>query len=403
MLYIISYFLHLPSRLPFLGFIRFDLILAVLIIVLIIFGQQEKKSFQIDFMGKCLICLFVYFLISLPFVKWPGSVLHTGFENFFKAVVFFVFTAMTVADERKLRCLVLVFVGCQLFRVVEPVYLHLTTGYWGDSAFMGADEMMNRLAGAPHDIINPNGLAYVIVTVIPFWHYLIFSSSRIMKLSYFPVLALCGFALILTGSRSGFVAAMAIFVIFFLKTRRKIIFMIAMVLLGLVFIVNLSEMQRDRYLSIYRDDVRGASTAEGRIEGLYKNIELALKGPLMGYGLGTSSEAGYNLMREELKAHNLYLEIWEEIGIIGLIIFLVFMVSIILGYRKLRASVKRPEKKFFNAVTDALSVWLVVNLVFSLVSYGLSSYPWYFMGGLVTAISMILHQKPAVSQILKAT
>ncbi len=174
--------------------------------------------------------------------------------------------------------------------------------------------------------------------------------------------------------------------------------MIAMVLLGLIFIANLSEMQRDRYLSIYRDDVRGASTAEGRIEGLYKNLEVAIKGPIMGYGLGTSSEAGYNLMREGLKAHNLYLEIWEEIGIIGLIIFLVFMVSIILGYLKLRALIKQSEKKYFNAVGDALSMWLVVNLVFSLVSYGLSSYPWYFMGGLVTATSMILHQEPAVSK-----
>ncbi len=78
-----------------------------------------------------------------------------GLEVYVKAIVFFFFTVRLVTTERRLQLLLLVFVLCQAFRVVEPAYLHVTTGYWGSIASMADWEYMNRLAGAPHDVVNP--------------------------------------------------------------------------------------------------------------------------------------------------------------------------------------------------------------------------------------------------------
>jgi len=60
-----------------------------------------------------------YILISIPFVEWPGSVIRRGLENFGKAVVFYFFVIKTVDSERKLKILVVAFLACQSFRVLN--------------------------------------------------------------------------------------------------------------------------------------------------------------------------------------------------------------------------------------------------------------------------------------------
>ena len=59
------------------------------------------------------------------------------------------------------------YAATQVWRVLEPLYMHLKSGYWGDYASLGNWEYMNRLSGSPYDIINPNGLGFVIIMTLP--------------------------------------------------------------------------------------------------------------------------------------------------------------------------------------------------------------------------------------------
>jgi len=255
---------------------------------------------------------------------------------------------------------------------------------------------MDRLAGAPHDPINPNGLAYVVITAAALCYYLIPSCQRVVRFLYIPIMTLSGYALILTGSRSGFVTALVILAVIVLRSRKKVLVFAVICIFSLLAIANLNDMQRDRYLSIYRDDVRGSATSQGRIDGLWVSFDLALNKPFVGHGIGTSSELGYNFRRDGLRAHNLYLEIWQEIGLFGLTIFIFFMVYIIFGWLKMRRLVQQTGDKFLIATSDATGVWLLANLVFSLVSYGLLSYPWYLLAGLVSTIRRIAYSEIAL-------
>ena len=45
---------------------------------------------------------------------------------------------------------------------------------------------MERLSGAPYDIVNPNGLAFIIVSVLPFYYYY---AELIMKVRFGIVVA----------------------------------------------------------------------------------------------------------------------------------------------------------------------------------------------------------------------
>lgn len=87
-IYIFSFFLRIPARLPFLGAMRFDLILVSVISFLVLMAESERAN-RLDRASKYLIAIFAYSFISLPLVEWPGSVINNGMIAFFKGAIFY--------------------------------------------------------------------------------------------------------------------------------------------------------------------------------------------------------------------------------------------------------------------------------------------------------------------------
>jgi putative inorganic carbon (HCO3(-)) transporter len=389
--FVFSWFLHLGSRIAVLGAIRIDLLLVAILFLIFLMGNSEKQSDdQQDNISKILFILIGYAILTVPFVEWPGSVLKRGIINFVKAIIFYFFTVKFVKTERQLKIFIGVFVLCQTFRVLEPVYLHITQGYWGSSASMANWEFMYRLGGAPLDIINPNGLAFVILTTIPFYYYF-FSSTTLTKVLTPAVMIILMYALKLTASRSGFLGLIIIIISFIIKTEKKMMLILVAGVCGIIFFSTLNPDQKDRYLSIFDSSSKNAATAEGRIEGVKNNFEVALRRPLFGHGLGTSREANANFGNSDKPAHNLYAEVAQELGFIGLIIFLFYIKAVILQVSlQMKSLRKRLESNhFLFKLNNSLQVWFFMNLLFSLASYGLSSYEWYLFPGLCAVLTRI--------------
>ena len=350
LLFMVSWFVHLTSRIPLLGAIRFDLVLAGLLflITFVLIIQKGEKDFVKNETEKYLTILIIYAILTIPFVQWPGSVIKYGIEGFIKAVVFYYFTVTFVNSEKKLKLLLFVFIACQSFRVFEPLYLHVTTGYWGSAAFMSG-EFLDRLSGAPHDIVNPNGLAFIIVSVIPFYYFLssISWKTKALCLIALPILI---YALILTASRSGMLALFMILLGIFVKSKKKLLFSVFVLIAAFVVIAHLGSDQLDRYASIYDDSAANAATVQSRITGAWDAFRVALRRPIFGHGLGRSYEANANFGAPELKAvvtHNLYAEVAQELGCVGLIIFLLFMKSIMTNFLVTYKSLKHRLKKIY--------------------------------------------------------
>ena len=385
--FICSWFLHLPARYPALASLRADLALVCIILVLTLISSAESRPSDSDQRTRRLLwALVIYAAITVPLVEWPGSVVKTGFPQFFKAFVFFYFTAALTTSARRLAWLLGVFLACQTFRVLEPLYLHMTEGYWGSAATMADFEMMNRLSGAPADIVNPNGLAGVILTVIPFLHYLT-SGSRVGRLLYVTVVPLLLYALVLTGSRSGLIGLTGIAALVWIKSRHKIL-LTGAIAVAIVFTVpRLSPELADRYLSIVSSDSRNAATAEGRIDGLKLDLHVALRRPLFGHGLGTSLEANANFGARYVPSHNLYIEIAQELGVLGLVIFMAFVGSLLIGLRRAAAARAAEAPRVVRHLVPALQVWIGMNILFSFACYGLSSYDWYLAAGLTAVVA----------------
>ena len=407
LLLIVMTLLNIPSRLPVVGMIRPTLVLVGLITLLILRTRsgQERKDHSSS--TRQLNALIIYIVISVPFVAWPGSVVKAGLEVFIKAVDFFYFTVQLVDSLPRLRVFVTTVFGCQVLRVLEPLVLNLTTGYWGSYADMGDGYVLQRLAGAPNDIINPNGLAFVILTAVPFLYYLIGGLRRvIMKLAVAGLLAAMLYALVLTGSRSGMVGLLVIVAVIIFRSERRATILTVAAIAAVLLIGVMTPDMRDRYLSLTDGDTRNAATMQGRLQHMLDEVEVASRRPFVGHGLGTSQEALANEAGRYQPSHNLYLEVMIELGMIGLVIYLLFLASIFGNLREVRAAIVSHGKhrdqdgqnwRFYERCTGATLVLTLMCLVFSIASYGLSEFYWYLIAGLSVALRNLLAAEARLS------
>jgi O-antigen ligase len=225
-------------------------------------------------------------------------------------------------------------------------------------------------------------LAFIICTVLPFLYFLS-GLSRISSLALWTLAPACLYALMLTGSRTGFAGLIVIFVAILVKSKKRLLFGTAGVLILVVGLAFQGADLQDRYLSLFDLGEKNAATASGRIEGVIENFQVALRKPFFGHGLGTSSEANANFGTDDKPAHNLYAEVAQELGFVGLVVFVLFLKSIVTGFAQCkRAFIGATSSMFLSGLLDATQVWLILNLVFSLASYGLNSYEWYLLGAL---------------------
>lgn len=381
--YLLSFFLRFPARFPVLGIIRFDLLLVFLILFLVL-GAKSAQGSKLDSASKYLLAILIYSIITLPIVEWPGSVVYNGMTDFLKGAIFYFFTVKLVVDINRLKTILFIVIACNLVRVIEPLFLNITFGYLGSSTYVGGSEFVGRLAGAPADTINPNGLAFVIATVIPFLHYVFRPISVKTKIIYVLLIPILLYTMGLTLSRSGILALGIIGFGIFFKSKNKFRFLI-LGFMGVCLIwILLTDIQKDRYLSLVSDDSKQSSTADARVEGWLVDFEVAMNKPLVGHGLGTSREANWNIAGKDQISHILWAEIWQEIGFIGLVLFSLYLFAMIKNFRDAGALINEhlPTDDFLYRANQAMQVWLLMNLLFSLASYGLKSYEWYLFGGL---------------------
>ena len=164
--------------------------------------------------------------------------------------------------------------------------------------------------------------------------------------------------------------------------------------ISVIVLQNLNSLQTDRYLSIGRSDGNFSSTAKGRIDGVIEAIKVGLRRPIVGHGLGTSLEANYNRFGNNTITHNLYVEVLQELGVLGLAIFLFFLKSIAENMTKARAKLAKQQSPspYLVNLMHGLQCWFVMELVFSLASYGLSLHKWYLLAGLTVVAGSLTNQ-----------
>lgn len=389
--------LSLAEQIPGIAVVRPTLLLTLILIGVTIANFSKLKHRLRNPASKAVTGLAIYILVTFPLAYWPGSVLN-NLPHLIISFGYFYFIAIYVDSVRRLEIFLFVYTAAQVFRVLAPLFLHVTTGYWGDQTYLGDDSgFVARLAGAPWDIINANGLASLVAITLPFLYFWGRSRGTTTLLGLVTPLSLVlVYALMLTLSRSTLLALCleAFAVLMFSKKRLLILGFLSIG--ATVGVASLSPLQKERFLgSMYRSDAKGSESAKGRVSGITDDIEVWAEHPFFGYGFGTSGEALFNFKGGHTISHTLYTEALMEIGVFGIPFLLVYLWQLWkAAMQTYRLSQQYESRLKFAPVLvwnpPALLVWLIGYLFFSIFSYGLSTYTWYLYGGIIVATKNII-------------
>ena len=346
---------------PFMNRLQPAKLTGVLLLVLgfaVLHGRSVMRIVRTP-PAVCALLITVLAVLSTPGSVWPGNSVIFLATIFWKTLLLFVISATAWCDRPTLRLSLTVLVIGQ-----AAVAAAMVSG--------AAQAVMGRAyVGTAFD---PNESAMQLLVVIPFALYLAARGGVWRVLGLGSMLLLVA-GVVRTGSRGGFVglAALAIWMIVHVRPRRRR----AMVALGVaaaavVVVVTASPATRERIGSIlHPTEDYNYSYREGRIQVWRRGIGYMLQRPVFGVGvqgfpvadgvLSGKKNEGYGIKYSA--AHNMFVQIGAELGVLGLLVFLRMLwaaaagsARVLLLSRRLRAP---DEGHLAEAALGAFVAWLV--------------------------------------------
>jgi O-antigen ligase len=199
------------------------------------------------------------------------------------------------------------------------------------------------------------------------------SKSGLKKALYFGIALLMVAGVVATFSRGGFVGLICVVGMILWGSARKnrILVLALLAVFAMGFLAIVPNAYRAR-LSTTKDD-----SAVARTDDLKRSIFLTVHNPLLGVGLGN-----YVLFSNSSKAtHNAYTQISSEVGVAGMVVYILFLVTPLRRLRAIRrestASVRRSSLQWLALGLEAGLVGYMVNSFFA--SVALQWYAYYLV------------------------
>lgn len=195
---------------------------------------------------------------------------------------------------------------------------------------------------------DPNDLAYNLIVLVPIGLALLEAERSFVKKSFvFGILTVFLLAIYVTFSRGGLVGLMIVFFFQILRSRNRMLHFSLATILLMIFLAVAPARYWERAETILK--FRQDESAMGRVYAWQAGLSMVADRPLLGVGLGcfvmgwpiyAPPEAGTKWRA----AHNTFVAVMGETGLLGLAAFGAFMGTSLRGVQKAnRAS--RPERR----------------------------------------------------------
>ncbi|GAB6059665.1 O-antigen ligase family protein [Desulfonatronum parangueonense] len=354
MLLVLVYVARIQELFPILIPLQFGKISILLALALFMISprpEQYVPPFRIP-QVKMVLGIFALALLSVPFSVYTGQSFNHAVMGFPRTILFFLLLIYAVNNFSDLRKLLWAFI----IGVFLLVFFTITASGTGRAA-----------ASATYD---PNDIAMLFVITLPILYFFMQSRKGLVKLGLLGGICMLLYALILTGSRGGFIGLLVVAACIFLMDRYTSWFK-KLALLGLLFVVFVQispDHYRDRMSTLltYEEDYN--ITAEyGRKALWLRGLRLMLENPITGVGAAAFT-TGLGLSYGEeggrwLTAHNAFVQIGAELGIGGFTLFILLILTSLRTMRRMRARFALREDEFKD------HLWMTTALQISLLGF----------------------------------
>jgi O-antigen ligase len=327
-------------------------------------------------------------VLSIPFAIDPSEAWGEFVDLLVKTILIFLVIVNVVRTEMRLKMLFWLVLGVSIYLSISVI-----TDYQAGIFKIGmAETNTARVAGRIGNLFdNSNDLALHLVTIIPIAIALgLEKKSPVRKIVFFGIAFLMIAAVIITFSRGGFLALIAMSLVLVRKYgRRNKTAAFAALALGVVFFIAVAPgSYAGRLSTIFNSAADLTGSSSQRTDVLKRSIVVAIRYPIFGVGLGNFHHKSF----QELGTHNAYTQVAAETGIAAMVAYIIFLVH---PLRKLRMI----ERELFERNENSRFYYLSIGLQASLVAFMVASffaavaYHWYvyYLVGYAIALRRIYY------------
>jgi O-antigen ligase len=315
-----------------------------------------------------------------PIAAAPQDSLNVLLDTYLKVVLIFVLMINLLDSEARLKSLLKLSVICGSVLAVFAIFSYVN----GDFLIQGK-RSTGRVEGIVQGMFgNPNDLALSLNLLLPFAVSFALISKGMKRTLYFICAALLAVGVVVTFSRGGFLGLItaAGVLLWKLSKRNRALAVLAFLVATSFFLVVMPAGYSGRLTTIFSIEDDPTGSAQARRELLNRGLQVAANHLILGVGMGNFHI--YSI-REQV-AHNSYLEIAAELGVAGLIAYLILIFAPLRSLRRIERETRSRRGGVLIKGRDApehhlyyLSVALQAALIAYLVNsfFGSVEYQWH--------------------------
>ena len=371
-------------------------------------ATRGVSVFRLTPITKVLYALTLWAIISIPFAYWQGGALSSFVNDWCKMMLLFLMMANALTTVKQLRVTMWI---CVLSATV--VSSTAVMDYLVHGSLSGSGGRLTALVNGPY--AGANYFSVTIVLMMPFVMLDVFLHPRIIvRIISFICSTILVLANLMTQSRAGIVGMMVVACAIFWTLRKwgkNLVKMFAIiVILSPVAAVLVPPGVWERFSTIFEDyDVQNMDPTSGlrmaagsqkeRLQLIIKAVSLTFEHPIFGVGMGDFSSASAHTWstgsgRDWVQTHNTYLQFSSELGLPGLVLYIILLVTTFKTLRRAREQIPEggPGTKpyMLRLICDATTVSLIGYLLTS--AFANVGYQCYFfvVAGIGQAFSYVV-------------
>ncbi len=321
---------------PVLGPLRPALLFTIVNLTVILLGKKRLSTSELFKFreSKKYALFYMLMIIGIPFAYHRREAFNYIFLQYLSNILFFYIFLIQIDSFKKLKTVLYTICLSTLFYGL----FSLTKGSFASGRYS---------FGTMYD---PNDLAYFLVSLFPLSiFYFIHNEGIFKRIIAIIIVSISISAILLTGSRGGFVGLIAVFILILFTRLNSIKWSYRIALLTGVILISVlysEKINTERFLTLREISSDYNVTDEfGRVEVWKRGLRLALSNPITGVGvncfgmaIGYAREAEGVIPRWQV-AHNSFIQVATEVGLIGFAVF----ISIVLGCVKNFSDCKKLE------------------------------------------------------------
>ena len=360
---------------------------VILLLAMVSHWRRTRRAMPWHGLSTIMLAFLAVMAASIATAVWRGQAAETTVE-FAKMVLVFLAIIYLVDTPARLRLVLGTIVAVGIWLAITLVVGYQT----GTTLYADSVAGFERAGGQGESLGHPNTQAAIFAAFLPFVYFgLIGARSRALKVLLAGTMALFMTGLVLTGSRSGQLAAAFVVLLLAWKSPRRYVAIPALVGALVVAWLLMPARYQERLLSVqqYQQD----ASSVGRLQAWAAGWRMFVERPVLGVGAGNFSTAHalhYSRLSHPswLNAHSVYVQVLAELGVLGGLCFVALLWVYFRTHWRMRRGLREAGLSGHWAflVSQALEVSMIATLVTGIWGHNLYRFRYPMLAALTVAL-----------------